>query len=87
MYEIGRGLNSSDGSSFRRVARSPGLKDDKYRWPDNIVYYKIDHDLNFKEREFVKEILNKLNQKLDGCVQFKEQRVFTFVSTLYLLIK
>ena len=77
------GTSTGAGSTYKQIARSPGYGDMKYRWPYNNVQYFFD-DVGEnrwytwttwnKMKTLVRKTLKHLRGKLNGCINFSENR-------------
>ena len=53
--------------------RSPGLSNERYRWPNNIVYYQLENSFTSKEKAIIDDVLDSFEEKLDSCIRFKKR--------------
>ena len=65
MYGVGDGVRAA-------VAMSTGLKDKKYRWPNNQLFYDL-NNVDYSVKTKVRNTLYKLEKKLHGCIDFQER--------------
>ena len=43
-------------------------------WPGGIVKYHFDKSFSSENKTFIEDVIKKLGQKLDGCIEFKHSK-------------
>jgi hypothetical protein len=48
------------------------IKDPNRKWPNSEVVFSFKDNVSFEDKEKVRQVLNELQNKLDGCITFRE---------------
>ena len=69
------GLQECPDSSEREgIAKSPGIKDERYRWPGGVLNYELSNEVSSEHAALIRTTLSGLETKLDSCIKFRETR-------------
>ena len=49
-----------------------GKRDERYRWPERTLYYDLSQLVDPEDKTLIRNTLNILEKKFDGCVRFRE---------------
>ena len=54
------------------IMKSPGIKDEAYRWPGGILNYEMSSAVSSEDKALIRKTLSQLETKLDSCIKFQE---------------
>ena len=54
------------------VAKSPGQKLERLRWPGGVLKFELSNAVKSEHRNIIRSTLGELQKKLDSCIEFRE---------------
>ena len=77
-------MGSTTNRSQQKTRFSRQAKEDlRYRWPHVIMHFELANDFTLEEKTYIRKTLEKLQDKLDRCVIFKECRFCPLVYRVF----
>ena len=66
------GFQEGSVPNEEEVAKSPGQRDEMFRWPGGVLNYDLSNVISSEHRALVRSTLANLETKLDSCIKFRE---------------
>ena len=68
------------------AVNSPGMKNEKFRWPGGVLKYELSPQLSSDQRALIRKTLMRLETKLDYCIRFRDIGVPTMVTLAWVVV-